>query len=102
MHLNYWFASLAVYSVAAAEGRTFVLTREEAPVTTSPRAPASHLARTLSAYGRQVPRHVQAAASKAATSVAGQPVALDSHYTVKVTVGNSTLNLDLKTSSGDL
>jgi aspergillopepsin I len=57
-------------------------------------------ARSLAKFGSEIPPHVQAAA--ASGQVVTNPSADDEEYITKVTIGQSTLNLDIDTGSSDL
>ena len=65
---------------------------------------AVQVAKTLRKYNAAVPDHVQAAAAAAVTgSAAATPGdAYDSLYLTPVSVGNTTLHLDVDTGSADL
>ncbi|KAH8691659.1 aspartic proteinase II-1 [Talaromyces proteolyticus] len=99
-------AAMAVYSAVAAaaptapQTKTFSLVQEAVPKS-SYRAPAAKLAKALAKFGAPIPDHVAAAAA-ATGSVSTTPTEYDSEYVTKVTVGASTLNLDIDTGSADL
>jgi aspergillopepsin I len=103
---NKLVAALTAYSAVAAavpvasQTKGFSLVQEAIPKS-SYRAPAAHLAKALTKFGAPVPAHVAAAAASTG-SVTTNPSDGDEEYVTKVTVGDSTLNLDFDTGSADL
>jgi len=98
--------ALAVYSAVAAAAPTaasqqsFSLKQVAVPKTTF-RAPAHAYAKALAKYGAEVPGHVAAAAASTG-SVPTQSEGGDEEYITQVTVGGTTLGLDIDTGSADL
>lgn len=63
---------------------------------------AAALADVYTKYNVEVPSDVKAAAAAASGSVVATPGEYDISYLIPVTVGTTTLNLDLDTGSADL
>lgn len=62
---------------------------------------AANYGRALSKYGVSVPSHVQAAAAASGVAIT-TPEANDEEYLTPVSIGGTTLNLDIDTGSADL
>lgn len=76
----------------------FTLQQEAVPAK-SINIPAMY-AHSLAKFGASIPPHVKSAAESG--QVTTNPTAEDEEYITKVTVGQSTLNLDFDTGSSDL
>ncbi|KAJ5112071.1 Penicillopepsin-1 [Penicillium argentinense] len=93
-------AGLASIASAVPTTRKFSVNQVARPATKTANFAANY-GRALSKYGAAVPSHVQAAA--AASGVATTtPEANDEAYLTPVTIGGTTLNLDIDTGSADL
>ncbi|EFQ97670.1 aspergillopepsin-F [Nannizzia gypsea CBS 118893] len=96
-------AALAVFSALTVAAPTKGKARFSAPQVGIPKKakhhPAAAYARALHKFGMKIPKAVSDAAKG---SVPTTPTQNDEQYVTQVTVGGSTLNLDLDTGSADL
>ena len=94
-------AGLAVASPVERLQKRGAFRIDQVPAGTTRRVGAVALQQVFQKYSKSVPPHVAAAAA-ASGSVAANPEQYDSEYLCPVSVGGTTLNLDLDTGSADL
>jgi aspergillopepsin I len=90
--------ALAVSAVPTTLPRLFTVHQVARPMNKRANGAAAY-ARAIGKFGGHVPQHVLDAAWG---SVVTTPSAFDTEYDTPVTVGNSTLRMDLDTGSSDL